>query len=95
MKEFAIRITPLEGGVKKIEITMERKDGASIEALHILGSTQTALEAAFNEIRKSQSEDETCEYCHGTGEVSVDVRDSDGNWEKGVGTEKCICQIKE
>lgn len=36
-----------------------------------------------------------CTLCNGTGEISEDVRNSDGHWERGVGSRKCICQIKE
>ena len=39
--------------------------------------------------------EEVCAYCRGSGEVSTDERDSDGNWQSGVGSEKCICQIHE
>lgn len=38
-------------------------------------------------------EDEECEYCGGEGEVSTDEMDADGNIERGVGSQKCICQI--
>ena len=34
-----------------------------------------------------------CEICEDTGEVSCDERNSDGNWERGVGTQKCECRI--
>ncbi len=37
--------------------------------------------------------DEICEFCGGTGKVSEDGQDSSGNWEKGVETRKCICQL--
>lgn len=38
--------------------------------------------------------DEVCAQCLGSGEVSTDERDSDGNWQRGVGTEKCECQYE-
>ena len=34
-----------------------------------------------------------CEICNDTGEVSCDEMDSDGNWQHGVGTQKCECQL--
>lgn len=37
--------------------------------------------------------EKVCEFCHGTGEVSCDERDSDGNWQRGVGTQRCECQL--
>ena len=40
-------------------------------------------------------EDEKCEFCDGTGEVSCDERDRDGNWQRGVGTRKCECSLIE
>ena len=39
--------------------------------------------------------EEVCSQCFGTGEISTDERNSDGNWERGVGTEKCHCKITE
>jgi len=39
--------------------------------------------------------EEVCAYCRGSGEVSTDERDSDGHWQSGVGSEKCICQSHE
>ena len=36
-----------------------------------------------------------CEYCGGTGEVSVDEQDGEGHTMRGVGSQKCICRIKE
>lgn len=33
-----------------------------------------------------------CEDCEDTGEVSIDERDSEGNWQRGVGTRKCTCR---
>lgn len=38
---------------------------------------------------------EVCMYCFGTGEISVDESDGEGHMQHGVGTEKCVCQIKE
>lgn len=40
-------------------------------------------------------EEKVCEFCGGTGEVSTDEMDSDGNIEHGVGTRKCICQEED
>ena len=36
-----------------------------------------------------------CPECHGEGEVSTDVDDGEGHTMRGVGTEKCRCQIKD
>ena len=33
-----------------------------------------------------------CDLCEGTGEVSSDVRDSDGNISSGVDTDICSCR---
>ena len=42
----------------------------------------------------AENKEEVCEFCGGTGEVSVDETDSDGNIQRGVGTHKCICRVK-
>ena len=34
-----------------------------------------------------------CKYCKGDGEILTDETDSDGNIMRGVGIEKCICQL--
>lgn len=39
-----------------------------------------------------QDEDE-CEECGGTGEVATDEDDGEGHLMRGVGSQKCICQI--
>ncbi len=36
-----------------------------------------------------------CGYCEGTGEVSCDEDDGEGHMMRGVGTQKCICQIEK
>lgn len=38
-----------------------------------------------------------CPYgiCDGSGTLSTDVRNSDGNWDRGVGEEKCLCAVEE
>ena len=33
--------------------------------------------------------------CEDRGEVVEDERDSDGNWQSGVGSETCICKKHE
>jgi len=35
------------------------------------------------------------EYCLGEGVVSCDESDGEGHIMKGVGTQKCVCQIKD
>ena len=40
-------------------------------------------------------EDGVCPDCDGTGEVSCDEMDRDGNWQRGVGTRKCDNPIHE
>jgi len=40
-------------------------------------------------------EEEKCEHCGGTGEVSYDEQDRDGNWQRGVGTRACECKLIE
>jgi hypothetical protein len=40
--------------------------------------------------------EEVCELCGGTGEVNYDVWDEDShNYQHGVGTKKCLCQLEE
>jgi hypothetical protein len=39
--------------------------------------------------------DEICELCNGTGEVSEDETDSDGNVARGTLTRKCLCQLED
>ena len=39
-------------------------------------------------------EDEVCELCGGTGEITTDEDDGEGHIQRGVGTRKCICQIE-
>ncbi len=34
-----------------------------------------------------------CEICNDSGEVSCDERDNEGNWQRGVGTQKCECRL--
>lgn len=37
-----------------------------------------------------------CKTCGGTGEVSTDEMDRDGNWQRGVGSEPCPdCSIRD
>lgn len=38
---------------------------------------------------------EVCEWCRGSGEISTDEEDGEGHTMRGVGTEKCPCQIEE
>jgi len=40
-----------------------------------------------------EGEEGECEFCGGEGEVSVDGVDTDGNVERGVDTQKCICKV--
>ena len=44
---------------------------------------------------ETEQESSVCMYCLGTGGVSVDERDRDGNWERGVGTRKCECRLND
>ena len=44
---------------------------------------------------EKDGEDKCCEFCGGTGEVSTDESDGEGHIQRGVGTEKCICQLGE
>ena len=36
-----------------------------------------------------------CADCGGTGEIAVDETDGEGHTMKGVGSQKCHCQIKD
>jgi hypothetical protein len=36
-----------------------------------------------------------CELCEDTGEISCDVMDRDGNWQRGVGSQICICILED
>jgi hypothetical protein len=38
---------------------------------------------------------DVCEFCNGTGEVSVDESDGEGHIMNGVGTQKCICRLQD
>ncbi len=39
---------------------------------------------------------EECEICGGSGIVKTDVYDEDSHqYEKGTGSMKCVCQIKD
>lgn len=40
-------------------------------------------------------QEEVCEFCLGEGTVSTDESDGEGHIMRGVGTEKCICQIRD
>ena len=40
-------------------------------------------------------EDDVCGYCGGTGELACDESDGEGHIQRGVGIEKCICQINK
>lgn len=43
-----------------------------------------------------EEDEEVCEFCEGTGEVSTDEVDPDSHQVmRGVGTEKCICRMKD
>lgn len=42
---------------------------------------------------RTEGEEGECEFCGGEGEVSVDGVDTDGNIERGVNTQKCICKV--
>lgn len=36
-----------------------------------------------------------CMYCLGTGKISIDEEDGEGHTMRGVGEQRCYCQIKE
>ena len=36
-----------------------------------------------------------CKICGGTGEISIDEEDGEGHNMSGVGTQKCICRLKD
>ena len=44
---------------------------------------------------KEEDNYDVCEFCGGTGKVSCDEDDGEGNVQRGVGIRKCICQIKQ
>lgn len=46
------------------------------------------------EIMDSVNDESVCQECFGTGEVSCDYVNSDGNIERGTDTRKCECQYK-
>ena len=54
----------------------------------------TFIGGGYREMLGKEKE-EVCQYCLGTGWVSTDETDSDGNIERGVGRAKCICQLGE
>lgn len=58
-------------------------------------SFKSLLKQALKEDELIFIEDEVCEYCDGTGEVSEDEIDESGNVARGTLTKKCICRIPE
>lgn len=68
----------------------------TVEAETDAGATQQAYEkldeAGGLEFTITSSEEGECATCGGTGEVSTDESDGEGNIMRGVGTEKCLCQ---
>ena len=44
---------------------------------------------------ETEQESSICMYCLGTGEVSVDESDGEGNIMRGVGTRKCECRLND
>lgn len=61
---------------------------------HDFGSYQEVEEKIAYE-DEDEEEENVCSTCNGTREVSTDERDSDGNWQRGVGTEVCPDCIQE
>lgn len=54
----------------------------------------TLSEAQGIEFNIKATEEGECAECGGDGEVSCDETDRDGNIERGVGTQKCICRVE-
>jgi len=46
-------------------------------------------------VSKKQIKEIQCDICNGTGEVSEDETDSDGNVARGTMSRKCLCQLEE
>lgn len=36
-----------------------------------------------------------CDMCEDTGVIYFDEQDSDGNWQRAVGSRACNCQVTE
>lgn len=52
----------------------------------------------LNEVGKleftiTSTEEGECVECGGTGEIATDGTDLDGNVERGVNTQKCLCRV--
>lgn len=55
----------------------------------------TAQSVAERMDNLSESIEEVCEDCGGTGEVSFDVSDGEGNIQRGVGSKQCPCRKRD
>ena len=60
-----------------------------IEPIEILTITMGAVRSFTKQNNLVFHYDIPCQNCGGSGEVSTDERDKDGNWERGTGTEPC------
>ncbi len=56
-----------------------------------LKATQSVANG-FVEGKVVYSQSERCEHCHGEGEIATDEVNRDGNIERGVGRQTCICK---
>lgn len=53
-----------------------------------------ALKKGFGKEDESNDDvDQGCEFCGGTGVVSVDEDDGEGHVMRGTGSRKCVCRL--
>lgn len=48
-----------------------------------------------SDCKKECEVEEVCEFCYGDGEVSTDEDDGEGHIMRGVGSQTCICRVRE
>ena len=82
---------------------MESRSDPEVHALHEVpqddphsGRTQSTTRPVHGGEEETSLEECPEGLCDGSGEVSTDVFDPDsGQYMRGVGTEKCLCQVEK
>lgn len=73
-----------------VHVDAENEKEAKSLAYDAAGSAEEIVGYIVNEVVEGK-----CSECDGTGEVPADEDDGQGHTMRGVGTQKCICQIKD
>lgn len=73
----------------KMTVEAETEEEATASAYDTLD------EAGGLQFTITSTEEGECAICGGDGTVPCDEVDAEGNIERGVGTEKCICRIEK